>query len=115
RQSAVLREFLSACANGDTARLTSLVARDATLYSDGGGRVAAALNPILGADRVVRFLAGVMGKIPAVTVEFAEVNGGPGAVLFAAGRPFSVMSLDITEDGQIANLYFVTNPDKLPR
>jgi RNA polymerase sigma-70 factor (ECF subfamily) len=116
RQSAVLREFLAACANGDTSRLTSLVAQDAVLYSDGGGKVNAALNPITGADRVVRFLAGVMRKVPAVTVEFAEVNGGPGAVLFfAAGRPFSVMSLDVTEDGRIANLYFVTNPDKLPR
>src|SRR5262252_6613031 len=28
RQAAVLREFLTACANGDTARLTSLVAQD---------------------------------------------------------------------------------------
>ena len=115
RQMAVLREFLAACATGDPSQLTVMLAEDAVLYSDGGGKVSAALNPIFGADRVVRFLIGISGKLPAVTVQFAEVNGGIGAVLLDAGKPFSVMALDLTADGRIASLYFVSNPDKLPR
>jgi RNA polymerase sigma-70 factor (ECF subfamily) len=115
RQMAVLREFLAACATGDPSQLTAMLTEEAVLYSDGGGKVSAALNPIFGADRVVRFLIGISGKLPAVTVQFAEVNGGIGAVLLDAGKPFIVMALDLTPEGRIGSLYFVSNPDKLPR
>jgi len=114
RQIAVLREFLAACATGDPSQLTAMLAGEAVLYSDGGGKVSAALNPIFGADRVARFLIGIGKKLPAVTVQLADVNGGIGAVLLDAGRPFSVMALDLTPDGRIGSLYFVSNPDKLP-
>jgi RNA polymerase sigma-70 factor (ECF subfamily) len=114
RQSAVLGEFLSACSTGDPSRLTALLSNDAVLFSDGGGKASAALNPIVGADRVVRFLIGIGRKIPALSVEFAEVNGSVGALLRDAGRPYSVLVLDLTAEGLIANLYLVTNPDKLP-
>jgi RNA polymerase sigma-70 factor (ECF subfamily) len=114
-QSAVLREFLAACATGDPSQLTALLSEDAVLYTDGGGKVSAALNPIVGADRVVRFLIGVGRKIPALSVEFADVNGGVGAILLEAGRPYGVMALDVTTEGLIASLYVVSNPDKLPR
>ena len=113
RQMAVLREFLAACATGDPSQLTAMLTEEAVLYSDGGGKVSAALNPIFGADRVVRFLIGVARKLPAFSVQFAEVNGGIGAVLLDAGRPFSVMTLDLTPDGRIASLFVVSNPDKL--
>jgi RNA polymerase sigma-70 factor (ECF subfamily) len=115
RQMAVLREFLAACATGDPSQLTAMLTEEAVLYSDGGGKVSAALNPIFGADRVVRFLIGISGKLPVVTVQLAEVNGGIGAVLLDAGKPFLVMALDLTADGRIGSLYFVSNPDKLPR
>jgi len=114
RQIAVLREFLAACATGDPSQLTAMLADEAVLYSDGGGKVSAALNPIFGADRVARFLIGIGKKLPAVTVQLADVNAGIGAVLLDAGRPFSVMALDLTPDGRIGSLYFVSNPDKLP-
>jgi RNA polymerase sigma-70 factor (ECF subfamily) len=85
------------------------------LYADGGGKVRAALNPIFGADRVVRFLIGVGQKLPVLTAELAEVNGAAGAILLNAGRPYGVIALDVTDEGRIANLYLVSNPDKLPR
>jgi len=114
RQSAVLQEFLAACTTGDPSQLTALLSQDAVLYADGGGKVSAALNPIVGADRVIRFLTGIAPKLPALRVEFADVNGGPGAVLLEAGKPYGVVALDINGEGRIAGLYFVTNPDKLP-
>jgi RNA polymerase sigma-70 factor (ECF subfamily) len=115
RQSAALSEFLDACATGDPSRLAALLSKDAVLYADGGGKVRAALNPIFGADRVVRFLIGIGRKMPALTVEFAEVNGAAGAILLNAGTPYGVIALDVTAEGRIANLYLVSNPDKLPR
>jgi RNA polymerase sigma-70 factor (ECF subfamily) len=115
RQSAVVREFLAACATGDASQLTALLAQDAVLYTDGGGKVSSALNPIFGADRIARFLVGVGRKIPPVSVQFADVNGAVGAVLLdEAGRPYSVLALDVTTGGLIANLYVVSNPEKLP-
>jgi RNA polymerase sigma-70 factor (ECF subfamily) len=115
RQSAVLREFLTACTTGDPSQLAALLSQDAVLYTDGGGKVSAALNPIVGADRVVRFLLGITKKLPALSVEFADVNGAVGALLMNAGQPYSVVTLDVKTNGSIANLYIVTNPDKLPR
>jgi hypothetical protein len=46
--------------------LTKLLAEEAVLYSDGGGKRAAALNPIYGADKILRFLAGITRKNPAL-------------------------------------------------
>ena len=76
RQSAVLREFLTACATGDPTQLTALLSEDAVLYTDGGGKVSAALNPIVGADRVVRFLIGIGRKIPALSVRVCRRERG---------------------------------------
>jgi hypothetical protein len=50
----------------------------AVLYSDGGGKRAAALNPIRGANRILRFFAGVARKDPALAAMAARpatVNG----------------------------------------
>ena len=41
-----------------------ILAADAVLYSDGGGKVAAALAPIRGADHIARFFLGIMRKAP---------------------------------------------------
>jgi len=51
--------FAAAAQKGDVASLTKLLAEDAVLYSDGGGKRAAALNPIVGADKILRFLADI--------------------------------------------------------
>ena len=48
-------EFLQACATGELEGLVQLLAADAILYSDGGGKVAAALAPIRGADKIALF------------------------------------------------------------
>jgi RNA polymerase sigma-70 factor (ECF subfamily) len=114
RQSKALTEFLRASATGDPARLTALLAEDAVLYSDGGGKVRAALNPIVGADKVVRFLVGVSRKIPDLRAEFVDVNGGVGVMLFTEEKLHSVLTVDVDLQGRIAGVYLVSNPEKLP-
>ncbi len=57
--------FLEACSSGDLDGLVNVLARDAVLYSDGGGKVSAALAPIVGADRIARLFVGVLKKAPA--------------------------------------------------
>ncbi|WP_439813915.1 RNA polymerase sigma-70 factor [Zavarzinia sp. CC-PAN008] len=106
--------FAAAAAGGDMAGLMAVLAPDAVLLSDGGGKVRAALNPILGAERSARFLLGVLAKWPsAVAWEMAMLNGAPSLVgLMADGAPMGTLAFDF--DGErIVQIHIVTNPDKL--
>jgi RNA polymerase sigma-70 factor (ECF subfamily) len=73
----------------------------------------AALRPILGADKVARFLTGAGAGVP-VTVEIAYVNGAPGLHILVDGQVETVVSAAL-EDGLITGLYAVRNPAKLTR
>lgn len=95
--------------------MLTLLATDAVLLSDGGGKVTAALHPILSGERVASFLLGLMrslSKRPDFSVELAPVNDQTGFVIRLDGRIDTVVFLQI-EHGVIRNLYFVRNPDKL--
>ncbi len=107
--------FLAAAHEGNMAGLLEVLSADVVAYSDGGGKAAAALNPIFGADRVARFTLGVARKTPVGGVEFVDVNGDPGVILRSpSGRIDSIIVLDI--EGGLANrLYVVRNPEKLSR
>jgi RNA polymerase sigma-70 factor, ECF subfamily len=107
--------FLQACATGELEGLVQLLAADAVLYSDGGGKVAAALAPIRGADKIARFFVGIMKKVPpGLEVRKVRVNGQPGLITLIDGQIYLVLTLDIV-DGRIANCFVVRNPDKLAR
>ncbi|HEU0031075.1 MAG TPA: sigma-70 family RNA polymerase sigma factor [Kofleriaceae bacterium] len=107
--------FATAMVSGDVDALAKLLAADAVFYSDGGGKRAAALNPIYGRDKIVRFIIGVTrkrGGIPdASTVERATINRLPGFVLHS---PDGVETLALEVAGEhIVAIYAVRNPDKL--
>lgn len=107
------RRFVEVCTGGDMEGLLGLLSEDITLWSDGGGRARAALNPIQGSDRVSRFLFGILGKVPpGFTTRIVRINGGPGVVGYVNGQPMSVVTLDAA-DGEIHNIRIVVNPEKL--
>jgi RNA polymerase sigma-70 factor (ECF subfamily) len=110
-----LKSFLEACASGDTAQLLATLTDDAVLYSDGGGKVQAAINPIYGPHRIARFFAGIVkrGAADGLRVEFLDVNGEPGVLLLSGKRPVSVVSIARAEDGRISRIFLISNPDKL--
>lgn len=106
--------FQAAIAEGDISAIARLLADDAVFYSDGGGKRAAALNPIYGKDKIVRFLIGVTRKGRAAHVEHLErvqINGLPGFVMRTT-EGVETLSFDIAND-QIVAIYAVRNPDKL--
>jgi len=75
----VLEQLLTALAGGDLVVLEQGLADDVVLVADGGGRVSAARHPIVGANRVARFLLGLLTMAPPDTaVAVVEVNGLPG-------------------------------------
>jgi len=111
----LLEGFLLASSTGDLAGLVALLSNDVIVYSDGGGNAKAALNPIYGRERAVRFLLGSIRKtVPLdIRMRIEEVNGHPGVIYSQPnGRAGCLITFDIV-DGVIQNIYIVTNPEKL--
>ncbi|MFJ4736883.1 RNA polymerase sigma-70 factor [Streptomyces sp. NPDC088770] len=105
--------FLAAAADGDLEGLMSLLAPDARLVGDSGGKARAPLRVLESADKVGRFLVGVAHKgITDPSVRFLEINGGPAVLMLSGGKPDSVFQLDVG-DGRVQVVYIVRNPDKL--
>jgi RNA polymerase sigma-70 factor, ECF subfamily len=110
----LLQAFGEAVASGNVARLAELLRSDAVALTDGGGRKTAALNPIIGAEKIARFFIGISAKNAGhdVRIEPAMINGAFGALLYLDGELDHTMSMAI--DGEkIAAIYIVRNPDKL--
>ena len=113
RAAALTEQFVTAIVSGNVNKLLSLLAVDATLLSDGGGKTKAAVFPILGAERIVRFYMGILAKFPEdFSYKFTTVNGEPGIILYVENKVFGVISLDI-QNGLIHQIYWVVNPEKL--
>lgn len=109
----LVEQFVSALAGGDMAKLLRLLSEDAALYSDGGGKVTAAVRPILGAERISRFLAGLLKKVQdGFPYRLAVVGGYTGIITYVHGRPLNVFSFHVVNE-RIEAIYLVVNPDKL--
>lgn len=107
--------FFEAARSGDAAALAGLLAEDAVLRSDGGGRARAALNPIRGAARIARFFAGIARKTGAPPPRWSRplrLNGLPGQLSVAADGAVQTLAVEIEGDRVVA-IYATRNPDKL--
>jgi RNA polymerase sigma-70 factor (ECF subfamily) len=111
----LLTAFLRAVGLGDLTALTALFAEDVIAISDGGGKVKAALRPIIGRNAVARGTLGGARHLAAVArLEQVDVNGWPGALLWVGDRLEAIISIECDDD-QIHAIHAVLNPDKLPR
>ncbi len=106
--------FHAALTTGDIATLAQLLADDAVLYSDSGGKRFVAAGPIHGKDKILKIFTNAAGKraIPRPDeVERASINGMPGFIIRTAAG-VETIALAIAGD-RVAALYIVANPDKL--
>lgn len=110
----IVQRFRRACGAGNIDELMALLHADATLVADGGGKVSAATRPLIGADRVAKFIAGYAGKAHWSESDFhpVTINGAPGLLLRHPLAGDGAYSFDIA-DGRIRTVYVVRNPDKL--
>jgi RNA polymerase sigma-70 factor (ECF subfamily) len=108
----VIARFLGATATGDLQSLMDVLAPDVVLLTDGGGFKQAALRPILGRDKVLRFLTAVSPEDG--SAELVEVNGAPALRLLIGGELDAIGTM-LVEDGLVTGLYIVRNPAKLAR
>lgn len=105
--------FIEAVQAGEPEGLIALLADDATLLADGGGKTRAALNPILGAEKVVRFLLGTAAKYGHLrTYRPVIVNGEPGIAGYV-GDALELVATIASDGERITAIHLVTNPDKL--
>jgi RNA polymerase sigma-70 factor (ECF subfamily) len=109
----VTDEFLAASVGGDLNQVMAVLAPDVTVWTDGGGKIRAALRPVRGADHVARWFLGVIPKLSATGAWSALVNGQPGVLVTSAGVPDSVAVVDVGADEKITAIRLIRNPDKL--
>lgn len=107
--------FFEAAHSTDPTALKGLLAQDAVLHGDGGGKASSVLNPIFGRDKIGRFFAGLARKPEqqgfAPRYEPVLINGMPGYISVETDTEQAVV-LDI-RDGQVHAIYVIRNPDKL--
>jgi RNA polymerase sigma-70 factor (ECF subfamily) len=112
---ALSRSFLRAAREGDFAGLVAMLAPDAVLVGDGGGKARSIPKPMVGGQQVARALASFykIADQAGVTLVPAVVNGQPGfRSLDPQGRIINVVQVDIA-DGRIQRVHSLLNPDKL--
>jgi RNA polymerase sigma-70 factor (ECF subfamily) len=111
----LVERFLAAAAGADVDGLVDLLTEDVQLVSDGGPHRRAARRPVLGRDRVLRFLLAVVPRQleAALRCRIADVNGEPGWVLEDDDGIVLAGTLEAV-GGRITAIRWVINPDKLP-
>ena len=115
--SAVARAELASDLSLDAGRIAELLAPDVIFHSDGGGRVPAALNSILGSDKVSRLLMGLLRKQQAggnVTYRPTDINGRTGLLILVNDAVDTAVVFEC-DDKHITAIHAVRNPDKLAR
>jgi RNA polymerase sigma-70 factor (ECF subfamily) len=107
------QQFIRACTSGDMHQLFALLAPDAAVWTDSGGKVRAVRNMIIGREKVARLLLGLSRKwSPRMAPYLAMVNGQP-AVVECVGKGITCVTTFAVSGGKIHALYRVLNPDKL--
>jgi len=108
----LLERLLVAAGEGRLSELEELLAADVVAYNDGGGRARAALIPVVGRQRILAFVSGVLQRSePSPYLRMFEVNGEPAAQLSVNGQD-SLVTIEV-RDGKIVSIFTVLNPDKL--
>ena len=112
----LLERYVTALLSRDASAVAAILAEEATLTSDGGGRAKAALKIVEGAAHVARFVVGVLDpwRDHGLEIRIVRVNGELGLAVSAAGRLGVITSFE-TDGERILGIYSVLNPEKLAR
>jgi RNA polymerase sigma-70 factor (ECF subfamily) len=113
-----LFEFLTRLEANDVAGVEALLAADVKATTDGGGQYRAALRPIVGREKVMRFFFAIAQMDQDLTTRVVTLNGLPAAVVDVARgvervAPRSTLQVELDADGRIAHIYSVSAPPKL--
>ncbi|WP_457329813.1 RNA polymerase sigma-70 factor [Rhizobacter sp. P5_C2] len=111
----LLGRFAQALTGGDFSALKAMLADDAELIGDGGGKVPSFGRPMLGAQRIAQlFFAANLRLKDEQRIELALINGEWGLLRFFNGVLESAQSFE-TDGERIVRIHVQRNPDKLVR
>jgi len=111
-QQELLTTFLTAARAGDLTALERLFTPDVTSLSDGNGRTGIARTPLVGAERVAKFLKAISTWFwDGVEVRWTTTNGQTSAVLVRDGSAYGLVTVDATAEG-IYQVLWLVNPEK---
>ena len=112
-QRRLLSAFLAAAKTGDLDELEHLLSEDVVSYTDGGGVVRASKFPVVGRERVAKFVRAFHTHFwNGVEITEADTNGQASVTLSKDGTTFAVITLVIGAQG-IDQVLWMMNPDKL--
>ena len=104
----------TAVSSGDLDGTLRLLAPDITLVSDGGPTRHAARRPVVGADKVARFLINLAARRPeGTTIELAEINSSPALISRPPGEAPIVWSMECGPDDRVSAFRMMLAPEKL--
>lgn len=112
RQDEIADSVRRACADEDAGRLASLLAPDATVFYDGGGRIRTLTRPVNGGAEVARSLLTLLARHPRTALDTHSVNGRTGIVARYDDQVVAVITLDIA-GSRVVQVWVMLNPDKL--
>ena len=111
--------FSAAVRNFDVDALAAVLAEDAVMLADGGGKVSALSRPLRGGAQIAKAFIG-FARLPtsrAWRLEPARINGMAGLLIFDGATRQLVQTIALapsaTAPGRIGALYVQRNPDKL--
>lgn len=111
----LIEAFEMGSKSGNIDSLLNLLQEDVVFLSDGGGKVAAARNPIIGKSNVSKFLVGIHRQSPKDTIlDICRINETIGLLFrYPSGQVHTSVSIEFSPNGLIKSMYTVRNPDKL--
>ncbi|MFT3690966.1 RNA polymerase sigma factor SigJ [Paenirhodobacter sp.] len=116
RQDALLSAFRQAVETGDTTRLAARLSEDIELRADGGGKVPANPEPLVGRIDVLDFISGKLGIFwKNYAWRPISLNGFRGALLCENGRIAASVSFSCDVEGRLSGIFITRNPEKLSR
>jgi len=112
----VVDRLVTALNTGDLQGLMDILAPDVVSVADSGGKVhGAARRPVVGADRLARYLVGGMAKAAGAVIALpTRVNGQAAVRMELNGQLVGIASITV-EHGRVTKVYSIANPDKLSR
>ena len=108
-----LDNYIDIIRSGNTQRLEQLLSNDIVVISDGGGKAAAALHPLVGKEAASLFLSGIYRKFYQNSrIEKSFVNHNSALFFYQNDRLVTCHVFEL-KDEKIQRAYFIRNPDKL--
>lgn len=113
QQALLAQQFVQAIGSGDVGRVLNLLAPEVAMVADGGGKVAAARRPIIGAEGVARFFINLTRMAPPNTSgAFVWANGSLALAVYE-GDMATILLVPVVDGDRITTVYAMRNPEKL--